>query len=564
MSVLRNYFFKITIIIFAVFISGIIWYSPFLFKGYSPDAVNDQLVLARNLAVSGKYSLYNDHGVLLASDMIAEKGETSSIGNKFTAVLYSKVINFFGWQDTGRFLLISVILNALALLVFSFIALRLFGAKIALVFIFVYALLPTNWRTIYALGNYEFSLFFLSLFFLFFLLGRDKKYSYISFIFAGTFLSGTVLAKEAFLMILPILFAYLFLKKKFKMLIYIFVPVVIIMSIFYLPSFFGGNNIYKSQLLTKVPDKQYDFSLAGHLYPDYYTFRFGREDFLKQYEQIEKGENGIIKSLNIKKAASNVGVKDIGLFERVIVGIHLFIAHVARFFSLEDIGGSFIFLLGFLGMVYLKKKDLFLQRFLIWWIGGSVLLFSFVAIAGRNHLVDFGWAIALLVALGAGYVFEMISSNFDLIGRKKMIMGVLAAIVLVYGLLVVGHVVWGRAYDGAILKTHAYADAIREKNISAQDVVATGIRHDENLTLNFLTNKSLIVFRPETMEKILKGKKAKEIFSEFNIKYILGYSDELSQRIAKEAGVIIVASDKVAYKTSEDSPAKSLLMNLVR
>ena len=59
-----------------------------------------------------------------------------------------------------------------------------------------------------------------------------------------------------------------------------------------------------------------------------------------------------------------MGVKNIGLFERVIVGIHLFIAHVARFFSsLEDIGGPFIFLLGFLGTVYLKKKDLFTEIF---------------------------------------------------------------------------------------------------------------------------------------------------------------------------------------------------------
>ena len=32
-------------------------------------------------------------------------------------------------------------------------------------------------------------------------------------------------------------------------------------------------------------------------------------------------------------------------------------------------------------------------------MGGSIFLFSFVAIAGRNHLMDFGWAIALLVAL---------------------------------------------------------------------------------------------------------------------------------------------------------------------
>ena len=38
-------------------------------------------------------------------------------------------------------------------------------------------------------------------------------------------------------------------------------------------------------------------------------------------------------------------------------------------------------------------------------MGGSIFLFSFVAIAGRNHLMDFGWAIAL-VALGAGYVLR--------------------------------------------------------------------------------------------------------------------------------------------------------------
>ena len=126
--------------------------------------------------------------------------------------------------------------------------------------------------------------------------------------------------------------------------------------------------------------------------------------------------------------------------------------------------------------------------------------------------MDFGWAIALLVALGAGYIFEMIGRNFDLIGRKKMIMGVLATIVLVYGLLVTDHVAWGRAYDGATLKTYAYADAIREKNIASQGVVATGIRHDENLTLNFLVDRSLVVFRPETMEKILAQEKAKKFF----------------------------------------------------
>lgn len=564
MNILRSPFFKITLIVFTVLISGLVWYSPFLFKGYSPDAVNDQLVLARNLDKSGKFSLYNDHGVLLASDMVSEAGETSSIGNKLTARLYSKIFDTFGQMEISEIVTVSVIINSLTLLTYAFLVYYLFGVKTSLVFSLVYSFLPTNWRNVYALGNYEFSFLFLSLFFLLFFFGREKKYSQIYLAVSGFFLSLTVLAKEAYLITLPVLFVFLLLQKKRKELVWVFAPILIVMSLFYFPSFFAGENVYKGQLLTQAPDKQYDFSLAGHLYPDYYTFRFDREDFLKQYEQIEKGEQGFIKSINVKKAAANVGVKDINLWERFIVGSNLFLAHTARFLSLEDMGGPFIFSLGFLGALYLRKRDVFLQKFFVWWIGSSIFLFSFVAIAGRNHLMDFGWAIALLVALGAGYLFEVVSRNFDLSGRKKMIMGVLAAIILVYGLLVTDHAAWGRAYDSAILKTYAYADAIKGKNIASQDVVATGIRHDENLTLNFLADRSLIVFRPETMEKILAQGKGKEVFQEFNIKYILGYPDDLSQKIAKSTGANIIATDKINYKIPESSPAKSLLMNLIR
>ena len=80
-------------------------------------------------------------------------------------------------------------------------------------------------------------------------------------------------------MMLPIIFVYLFIKKKYKILIYTFAPVVILMSIFYLPSFFKGGNIYKGLILKTTTDEKFDYSLAGHLYPDYYTFRFDREDF---------------------------------------------------------------------------------------------------------------------------------------------------------------------------------------------------------------------------------------------------------------------------------------------
>ena len=270
---------KVFFLLFAVLFAAGVWYSPFLFKGHSPDAANDQLVLAKNLQKSGKYSMYNDKGVLLSSGEVALNGEMSTIGNRLTAVLYSKILGYMGQLDINDFMVVSVIINSLTLLVLVFLVYYLLGIKIALIFSFIYTLLPANWRNVYALGNYEFALFFLSLFFLFFILGKDKRYSYVHFIFSGSFLSFAVLAKEAFLITLPVIFIYLAFKKKYKMLIFTFSPVVVVMSIFYLPNFFRGDNIYKGLIFKEHPEQKeekFDFSLASHLYPDYYTFRFDR------------------------------------------------------------------------------------------------------------------------------------------------------------------------------------------------------------------------------------------------------------------------------------------------
>jgi len=567
MNIFKNKSLKIILIIFSVLVAGVVWYSPFLFKGHSPDAVNDQLVLARNMAKTGKYSLYNDHGVLLASSEVALSGEMSTIGNRFTAGLYSKILGYMGQLDINDFMVVSVIINSLTLLVLVFLVYYLFGTKIALIFSFIYTLLPANWRNVYALGNYEFALFFLSLFFLFFILGKDKRYGYVHFIFSGLFLSFAVLAKEAFLITLPVIFIYLAFKKKYKMLIFTFSPVVVVMSIFYLPNFFRGDNIYKGLILKEHPEQKeekFDFSLAGHLYPDYYTFRFDRENFLEQYKNVKKGDEGFIKSLMVKKAADNVGADSLDLSERFVVSSYLFVVHVARFFSLEDIGGVFIFLLGLLGFIYLKRRDLFLRNFLAWWMGGSIILFSYAALAGRNHLMDFGFAIGLFVSMGIVYLLEIFSQHFNWGEKNKLWMSIFAVLIFGYGLLTIDHVVWGRAYDSDILRIHTYAGITKQKNIKEGEVIATSIRSDESITFNLLTDKSLIIFRPETMEKIISQGKTKEVFDYFGIKHILGYSDDLSEKIAKNSGASIIATSNIKIIRQETSSGKSFLMNLMR
>ena len=65
-------FISIIVLFISALIIAFIWYSPILFKGYSPNIIYEQIILAKNLAKSGVYGLYNDHGVLLASDLMKE------------------------------------------------------------------------------------------------------------------------------------------------------------------------------------------------------------------------------------------------------------------------------------------------------------------------------------------------------------------------------------------------------------------------------------------------------------------------------------------------------------
>jgi len=60
----------------------------------------------------------------------------STIGNRLTAGLYSKILGYMGQLDINDFMVVSVIINSLTLLVLVFLVYYLLGTKIALMFSF--------------------------------------------------------------------------------------------------------------------------------------------------------------------------------------------------------------------------------------------------------------------------------------------------------------------------------------------------------------------------------------------------------------------------------------------
>ncbi len=559
---MKKYILKTLFFVLIFSFGFLVWYSPIIFKGSAPYKIKEQIPLARSISETGLYSFENNQNVFLASSLVEKEGELSSVGNKFTAQLYAKVFNVFGVLNPNELVLFSIFLNSLALVIFAFIVYRLFSFKISALFSAVYALLPYNWLQVYSIGSYEFAVFFLSLFFLFFILALKSKYlgtyqsTYLKIflILAGLFLVLSAMAREVFLLLIPILFGYFLYHKKKKELVYLFIPIVLILGIFYIPNFLGGNS-YIDLFGEKRSEESFsDFSVYGHLYPDPYTYHFERESFLSGYNQKIKAA-GFVESLKMKKVLANTGEKKIKMWERLILGDILFIGHLGYFVSLEEAGGPFVLFFAIIGFFfYLKKKDENLFKFFIFWFVGILFLLSYITLVSRTHMMDFSWAIPLLVSLGIFYLI----SKFD----KKIILSSFLIFTLLYSIVLADHIVFGKVYDGKpeIERIENVSKSISE--IADSNVIAVDIHTQNAVLLNYLSDKSIVVFKRSSIEKLIIEDKLTEVFEKYGVKYIYGYNKKLTEEIISSVEVEVIEVGEI--KKEPVSFLKSFLLNIVR
>lgn len=564
---LKSYLF-IGVFLLAVFVFAVIvWYSPVLFKGYSVYTMSSNAVMARNVYQTGLYSAESNLNVFLSSNLIEEQGNISAKGNKLTSLLYAQVFKITGLPEVGNFILLSIFIHALTLVIFTGLVLYLFDFKKASVFSLIYIFLPFNWFLPYGLAGYEFALLFLALFFLFYLYGiKQKKYSYFYLVIAGLFLGLAGLSKEALLLFVPFLFVFLWLVKRRRHLIYIFIPFTILFAIFWLPSL--GHNVYVPILTARVSEevKSADYSLYGHVYPDPYTYHFEQEEFINQLkDKIKSGEFVIAEQLGQVKILRNLGIRKISLIERISAGSMLGARHIFRFFSLEDIGGPLIFLLILLGGYKLKQRDKHLYQLFVYWIASAVFLFAFVVLVVRNHLMDFNWAIALLISLGLLTLSEMFIKHFDFKGKKASAVYLIILSAVLYNFVLINHVTWSRVYDNSNnLLIGAYAEEVKRIDIADNEVIAVNLNSGSALNLNYLTNKSIVVFVPASIEKLLEKNELSSIFDKFGVKYILGYSGKLTEDIVDKTEVTNVATNSLEPVVPKMSRNKGWLMNLIK
>jgi len=565
----------------AIFILAIvIWYSPIVFKGYPAIlTAADGLVRAKNFALTGQYATENKLNVVLSTDLIKTQAQESNYGNKLGTIIYSYAIKIFHPETNNQVVLLNCFILALALLFFSLTIYYLFDFKTTLLFALIYIFLPFNWLLPQTLVGYEFALLFLSLFFLFFSLGTNKFTSLreeikINFwpngfylILSGIFLILSCLAREAFFLILPILFVFLLFIKFKKQLLYIFIPAIIIFCLAWLPDFLTNKNTYLLFFTTKTANelKGSDYSYYAHIFPDPYNYHFANNQVIAEKQNFENAD--IMAKLGREKVLANMGQGSINLWQRLILGTTLSARHIARFFSLTEIGGPIIFCFLLLGMMALKKQKNYWFSFIISLFFSSIFLLAYINLAGRNHLMDWGILIALLVSFGIIYLTEIFSNEFKLSNKKKNLLILFLTLIIVYNLILVGHIMFGSIYDkNSTPRINYYAEKIKSANFKPTDIIALPLGADEIYDLNFLTNKSLIVFKEKTIEDLLTTKNLSRAFKEFKINYVLGYNEELSEKIIQTVPEVkLLGTDNIPREQiNPNKNNKNWFLNLVK
>lgn len=557
----------ITSLIIILAVAVAVWYAPVVFKGYNESTTaSHALVRAKNLALVDRYASEDKLNIILSPNRVRDEAQESLYGNKLGTILYAKMIKIFALKDNNQVVLVNCLILALALIFFCLAVYYLFDLKIMIVFSLIYIFLPSNWNLPQMLVGYEFAILFLSLFILFLTLGSKglstppkTAMQKISTGLSGVFLVLACLSREAFFLILPILFVYLLVTKSLRKIVYyVFIPAILIWAIVWLPDFFRAKNTYLLFFDDQVGEnlKSADFSYYAHLFPDPYTYYFGQEEYLKNKYNLEGLDT--MTRLGREKVLTNMGFGSVNLWQRIKLGSSLLLRHIFRFFSITEIGGPLIFLLFFLGLILLKHQKKYWFTLCLAWMGGSVCLLAYANLAGRNHMMDFGWMIALLTALGFLQLADLLTKNVKL--------QILFLVLVIYNLVLTGHVMWGQMYDNSsVPRVLSYVAAVDKSGIDRDKLVATPLSPNDAYSLNFSTDQTVVVFANETVEELIQQNKLKEAFDKFQVKYVLGYSPEITAKILEQTEVENIADSSLPIRQEDiKMNNKNWFLNLVK
>lgn len=504
----------LALIIFSVSVATYCY--PVYKKGYPTGADYQNLIEARNFALSGTYLNEDAKGVSLSSDN-AQNGSPRGIINPLTPIIYGQIFKYLGFKPQLPLYLSIVLFSLFNVLIFLIVA-KLFG-NILIGFISGSAGAFMPIMTIGAMhgGFYEWGILFFGLALWSYLGSKNGPFQAgkTRILTASILFALAALSRNAFAVSFIPFFLYDFLiHKSYKRSLIFLLPFIIIFgSTLTSYSWLGVPNGYNAGI------EQQSFGFTGHVFPDPYTLHFNKDNFIKEMYDKGLGRTAVAFA---KQWGFTVSLSD-----KLKAHLDSFIFYIEEEISLTSIGGPVIWGLIILGIfrLYSINKKL-LGLFLFWWflwIGYLV----YDETGNWDHLMEIMFIFSTLIGLGLYYLIEILNKVFP---RKIFI----APLVFI---LFIGHLAyanfWGLHDAYRSSRENVVLDfANKIKNWGqVGGVYAIGTHPANVYSLNYHINHDTVYFDPGTIENLISAKKLKEAFGIYDITAVLGYGEDLTKQI---------------------------------
>ncbi len=486
---------KIILTAIIIFILGMIKIAPVIYKGYAPSGLHDNLVLSRNLALTGEYKLENKYNVILALSKIKNEGVQSTFGNRMSIYLESFVFKAVGFNQKLPFY-ISVFLFALSGVFLFFIVYRIFGNFwLAVSATLVDSFAPFVWKGSLMAGSYEFATFFFFIGLLFYF--WKEKTSWPLVLLSGLFFGLSAVCRNAFLLSSAVLIGYEFYKNKsWQRLALLAMPFLII---------FGAMGVYNNSYVVSSDES---FARYGHLFPDPYTYHFEKQEYLNK-ALLSNDPDAIEFMIKYDQK--------IPFLSRIKVYAWSAFFYAKESFSIINFGGPIFLFLFFVGGLFLRedKKEIF--YIFSSWLTLLYLGLIFLKTNNWDHFLEIRLILAVFITYGIWKLGRIAKAHSDNNGVKKII--VVGLVVFLSAQLFYSNKwLFHQDYEISFYpEAVSIADKVKELNLSDDDIIAVDNNQNAPLMLNYLTDKSFIYFSPDTIDKLEKENKLKEVFKTMGV-----------------------------------------------
>lgn len=467
---------------------------------------------------------------------------------------------FIDWQSIIAWSAVSAGVLAAGLIPWWFSVRRLFTAQVAWLSTVVLGLLPMYWIEALRLSGYSFALFFLFLGFALFLLLRPRSRILAVGVFGVCF--GAVLAsRDAFITFIPwFICAYVWVER--RRLLRVGAEVCIFLAVTYvcftLPLLLNAmhtQGTFMERAAVLLPSLARTVPTPGHLYPDDYTYTFERPAFDERLRERMKTSSFLVRQQNAKMLY-HYGVTQSSIVTRLKNSVWLFLNVLPALFMEDTIGGPFLWLFIIPGIVALARER---RRFLVLlgglWLSMELLL-RFFFVFGRDHLMDVGWILALLAAVGVVVFVESLHIQWRRPSLFVLTIGV--AVLMGAQLVTSNRKQFARLYaHSEVPEMYTAAEALAT---IPKDAVVAHPRKHHLFTFSDRTNVNI---NGGTVDWLSEEGRLVAPFQYYGVTHVIGYDEEQTKKIlavVPRVKVIPLAKGKGVAVT----PFMQYLLHIVR